>query len=76
MVRRSIEISRETCQFSDVDSRVVKNGSEERCRMNVPGPQACNRRLAGTNPWLESEGAARSELARWLQRVDAETGGD
>ena len=30
-----------------------------------------HRRLAGTDPWLESEVAARPELAAWLERVDA-----
>ena len=44
MVGMSIEISRDTCQSQNVDSPVVKNGSEERCVMNVPGPSACNRR--------------------------------
>ena len=29
-----------------------------------------HRRLAGTNPWLEGEVAARSPLAHWLGRVD------
>jgi hypothetical protein len=65
MVGKSIEISRETCQFQIVDSPVEKQGSEERCLTNVPGPQACNRRPRGTKPrlrrttgrsgWQESE---------------------
>jgi len=33
-----------------------------------------HRRLAGTNPWLEAEVAARSPLADWVARVDQLTG--
>ena len=48
MVGRSIEISRETCPLSDVDGDVVKYGSEERCRVNVPGPSESDRLRTGS----------------------------
>ncbi len=35
-----------------------------------------DRRLAGTNPWLEGEVAARLTLSDWFQRVDEETSRD
>ena len=33
-----------------------------------------HRRMAGTNPWLESEVSARPRLVDWVERVDALTG--
>ncbi len=32
-----------------------------------------HRRMAGTNPWLESEVESRPVVADWLQRIDGET---
>lgn len=48
MVRRSNEIRREICQIQNVDDLIEKQGSEERCRMNVPGRWGCNRARVGT----------------------------
>ncbi len=31
------------------------------------------RRMAGTNPWLESEVKKRASLCEWVERVDRET---